>query len=52
MKVDEKISKALAAKVRKERQRDAKQEGGVLFESEPDYNESNDEIRQSDKTKN
>ena len=44
MEVDDKISKAIAAKVRKERQRTAKQDGEVVFESEPDYNESNDEI--------
>ena len=44
MQVDDKISKAVAAKVRKERQRTAKQDREVVFESEPDYNESNDEI--------
>ena len=51
MGVDEKISEAVAKKVRKERQRDAKQDGGVIFEPELDYNESNDEIQQSDKAK-
>ena len=51
LEVDDKISKAVTAKVRKERQKGSKQEGGVTFDSTPDYNESDDEIWQSDKTK-
>ena len=51
MELDDKTSKTVAAKVRKERQRTAKQDRGVVFESEPDYNESNSEIRQSEKAK-
>ena len=44
LEIDDKISKSVAAKVRKEKQRTAKLDDKVQYESAPDYVESEEEI--------
>ena len=44
LEFDDKISKSVAAKVRKEKQRTAKHEDKVQYKSAPDYVESEEEI--------
>ena len=44
LEFDDKISKSVASKVRKEKQKSAKLEDEVRYESAPDYVESDDEI--------
>ena len=51
LEIDDKISKSVAAKVRKEKQRMAKQNDDVQFEPAPDYVESEDKLQESEKAK-
>ena len=51
LEFDDKISKSVAAKVRKEKQRTEKHDDKVQYESAPDYVKSEEEIRESEKAK-